>query len=90
MNDKDLKVLFLTQSIINPYSTIYTENKSTILDYKSNTKERPKRLVILIDDIPYDLEIESVAAISEVETKKVSSNYYNKSLHYNIINNLEE
>ena len=61
-----------------------------MLDYKGNVKERPKRVSIPMDDISSDLEIELAAIISEIETEKVSSNYYNKSLHYNIINNLAE
>ena len=61
-----------------------------MLDHKGNVKERPKRMLIPKDNIRSDLEMESAAIISEVETEKVSSNYYNKSLHYDIIDNLVE
>ena len=90
LNNKDLKVLFLIQGIINLYSTIYSENEPTILDHEDNIKERPKRVLIPMDDILSNLEMESAAIISEIETEKVLSNYYNKSLYYNIINNLAE
>ena len=61
-----------------------------MLDHKDNVKERSKRVSILMNNIPSNLEIELAAVVSEIETEKVSSNYYNKLLHYNIINNLVE